>query len=111
MMQKKIIISISLCSICIGLLHWGQFNASLNLRGGVDVVAKNDEASVERAESSPSHEEAHAARLRAYNLSPFERHWPAYHLDPWMRKQVDTYPSKENEVCLVHVGKVRLLSL
>ena len=48
-------------------------------------------------------------RLNEYNRSPYERHFPMHLLDPWMHKQVNRIPSKENEVCLVHVGKVRLV--
>jgi hypothetical protein len=44
--------------------------------------------------------------LEVYNLSPYERHWPRFSVDPWMRKIVKRYPPKEKEVCLVHIGKV-----
>jgi hypothetical protein len=92
-------------------------NFASKLRGTDNSVSiKSDETAQEstglisslRADSSRDVIDADS-RLNEYNLSPYERHFPTYRLDPWMRKTVDTIPSKENEVCLVHVGKVRCL--
>ena len=72
----------------------------------------NPRKQTQNTASRSSHDPEASARvidadaLEAYNLSPYERRWPRYSVDPWMRKIVDRYLPKEKEVCLVHVGKV-----
>ncbi|KAL7483315.1 hypothetical protein ACHAW6_008972 [Cyclotella cf. meneghiniana] len=65
----------------------------------------NDDGAYSNQESLKDDDEIDEDKLKAYNLSPFEKHWPGYHIDPWMYKAVYWYPPKEKEVCLVHVGK------
>jgi hypothetical protein len=66
----------------------------------------NDDGEYSYQEAFEGEDEIDEDQLKAYNLSPFEKHWPGYHIDPWMYKAVDWYPPKDKEVCLVHVGKV-----
>lgn len=99
MLFKSIAIVASLMSLSIWLSYWGELGASFKLRGGEALKVKSDA----RLNNEPH---ADADRLRRYNLSPYETHWPGFALDPWMRKDVSVIPSKKNEVCLVHVGKV-----
>ena len=89
--------------------------------GGNNVLTKSDEAAQSTIDSTSLQvvvnddvtteppEVDDSDRLNEYNRSPYERHFPMHLLDPWMHKQVNRIPSKENEVCLVHVGKVRLV--
>lgn len=111
-MIPKIAIAISLLSMGIGVSYWEAIGTSLNLRG-VDVATRDDETNVLDGTTDEFDDRDIGAikddELRSYNLSPYDKHWPGYQLDPWMRKQVDDIPSKQNEVCLVHVGKVSLL--
>jgi hypothetical protein len=119
-MIKSLTIAISLLSMGLSVSYWEGIvgNVASKLRGTDDSVSiKSDETAQEstglisslRADSSRDVVDADSIRLNEYNLSPYERHFPMYRLDPWMRKTVDRIPLKENEVCLVHVGKVRSL--
>ena len=120
-MIKSLMTSISLLSMGLGFSYWEGIGNIFKLRGGGNVLTKSDEEiskvtidssslqviANDDATTEPSHADD-SDRLNEYNRSPYERHFPNYLLDPWMRKQVNSIPSKENEVCLVHVGKVRL---
>ena len=119
-MIKSLMTSISLLSMGLGFSYWEGICNIFKLRGGGNVLTKSDKTSKvaidsfslqvianDDATTEPSHVDD-SDRLNEYNRSPYERHFPNYLLDPWMRKQVNSIPSKENEVCLVHVGKVRL---
>ncbi|KAL7480649.1 hypothetical protein ACHAW6_006322 [Cyclotella cf. meneghiniana] len=121
---KSIAIATTLLFVCFGISYFVL--PGKNLRGSTeDLVIKTDENSRDDLfsaqktnggdsngdgaysylESSKDDDEILEDKLKAYNLSPFEKHRPGYHIDPWMYKAVDWYPPKDKEVCLVHVGK------
>lgn len=103
---------ISLMSMGLGISYWEELGATLKLRGGAVMTKSDYESEVQLASSedvingAPRRPSREADRFRAYNRSPYERHWPGFVLDPWMRKEVDVIPSKKKEVCLMHIGKV-----
>ena len=99
MKTNTAVVAASLLSICLGIFYWEttSFWEKIGTFIGSDVKTKSDLEEIIDAD-----------RLREYNLSPFEMHWPGWRLSPWMRKWVERYPSKSKEVCLVHVGKVRI---
>ncbi|KAL3784451.1 hypothetical protein HJC23_002495 [Cyclotella cryptica] len=121
---RTIATAASLLSICFGVSYFVL--PCNNLRGSTDDhLTKADEISEEdlfaaqksnygvsddygaHSDQEPFDNEDNIDedQLQAYNLSPFEKHWPGYHIDPWMYKAVTWYPPKDKEVCLVHVGK------
>ncbi|KAL3766126.1 hypothetical protein ACHAWO_008517 [Cyclotella atomus] len=103
-MIKSLTVAISLLSMGLGVSYWEGTGHVFSLRGG-DVLTKKDEGARMSSLQVAVKEVDDEDRLNEYNLSPYERHFPMWLLDPWMRKYVDSIPSKENEVCLVHVGK------
>jgi hypothetical protein len=105
-MIKSLTVAICLLSMGLGVSYWEGIGHVFSLRGG-DVLTKKDEGARMSSLQVAVKEVDDEDRLNEYNLSPYERHFPMWLLDPWMRKYVDSIPSKENEVCLVHVGKVR----
>lgn len=117
-MFKTTLFILSALSMGLGVSYWDRTNVDWNLRGATSavVVTKEDsqassDPAVDQMMLQPQDDNDNVQHendeLQAYNLSPYEMHWPEYQLDPWMRKRVDRIPSKDNEVCLVHVGKVR----
>lgn len=117
-MLKTTGLVLSALSMGLGVSYWERIGADWNLRGASSSSSVVTKVESQSEVSSMAHDvdpvtllqdDTDVDKLRAYNLSPYERHWPQYRLDPWMHKQIDTIPSKDKEVCLVHVGKVRRL--
>ncbi|KAL7518541.1 hypothetical protein ACHAWX_003361 [Stephanocyclus meneghinianus] len=115
---KSIAIAATLLFACFGISYF-VLPGNILRRSSEDLAIKTNESSNEEVddgdwnddgaysnqESLKDDDEIDEDKLKAYNLSPFEKHWPGYHIDPWMYKAVNWYPPKEKEVCLVHVGK------